>query len=93
MRTFNPNSISYTPGEVPSDPKDIQRYLRDEFAKISSSILALSLGHLDITNVVPTKPRDGDIRYADGVNWQPNGAGGIGIWYYKGSTTTWVQLG
>jgi hypothetical protein len=71
----------------------MQRYISSELQKNQAAILALSLGHLDKTTVVPAKPRDGDIRYADGVTWQPNGAGGIGIWYYKGSTTTWVQLG
>ena len=41
------------------------------------------------TNVAPSKPRAGDIRLADGTNWNPgSGAGFYG--YYGGA---WVKLG
>ena len=93
MKPTTNNSNGYTPDQPPEDDKELQRYLYNELTKISTAITALSLGHLDKTTVLPTKPRDGDIRYADGVNWLPNGAGGVGIWYYKALTSTWVQLG
>lgn len=93
MRTPNLGTISFNPEDPPSDPKELQNYLRRLNVILSAVIDALAAGHLDKTYVAPAKPRDGDIRYADGTSWQPNGTGGIGIWYYKASTTTWVQLG
>lgn len=91
MRTPNIGTAFYALGDPPSDPAQLQRFLRDELQKISAAIQALALGHLDRSNVAPPKPRDGDVRYADGTNFKPNGTGGAGIWYYNG--TTWTQLG
>lgn len=86
MRTPNLGSVQYQPAEVPADP--LQAYLRDEFNKIAAAIGALAAGHLDKTTVAPAKPRDGDIRYADGVSWAPGA--GAGIYWYNG--TVWTKL-
>ena len=93
MRTPTIGTAFYAPSEPPSDPKQLQSYLREETQKIAAAVAALAAGHLDKQTVEPTKPRDGDVRYADGVNWLPNGVGGVGIWYYKASGPAWVQLG
>lgn len=64
----------------------------EELQKIRAAITALALGHLDITTVAPTKPRDGDVRYAQGApGWNPGS--GVGVYYYKGATSAWVFLG
>lgn len=91
MRTPNLGTAFYAPGEPPTDAAEMQRFLRDEFQKIGAAVQALALGHLDKINVAPSKPRNGDIRYADGVQWKPNGTGGVGIWYFNGAA--WVLLG
>lgn len=91
MRTPNLGTVSYAPAQVPDDKDEYKRFFTSELAKIKAAIDALAAGHLDKINVAPPKPRDGDIRYADGTNWKPNGVGGAGIWYYNG--TTWTQLG
>lgn len=91
MRTPNNGSIQYTPGDPPADPAQLQRYLRDLEARLAATFAALAAGHLDKTYVAPAKPRDGDLRYADGTSFKPNGVGGAGIWYYDGSA--WIQLG
>lgn len=93
VRTPSIATTSYAPTTVPTNPDELQRYLVTEFAKISAVINLLALGHLEKTTVTPAKPRDGDIRYADGVNWLPNGTGGVGVYYFKGATSTWVLLG
>lgn len=90
MRTPTIGTAFYAPGDVPSDPKELQRYLREEFQKIAAAVTALSLGHLDITNVAPTKPREGDIRLCDGTNWNPLGTGQKFVGYRGGA---WVLLG
>lgn len=91
MRTPNIGSVQYAPGQVPSEPDQLQRFLNEELGRISAAIQALAAGHLDKSTVAPVKPRDGDIRYADGVGFKPNGVGGAGIWYYNG--TVWTLLG
>ena len=91
MRTPNLGSVFYAPGEPPNDAAEMQRFLREELQKIAAAITALSLGHIDKTTVAPAKPRDGDIRYADGTSFKPNGVGGVGVWYYNGSA--WALLG
>jgi hypothetical protein len=75
MPSPNNSTIAYLPGPVPADPKQIPRYLREEFEKIGSAIKALADGHVEMTHVAPPKPRDGDKRLSDGVNWNPTGAG------------------
>jgi hypothetical protein len=91
MRTPNLGSVTYIPQNPPEDPARLQGFLRDELQRIRFAIEALAAGHLDVQTSLPAKPRRGDMRYFDGVNAQPNGTGGEGIWYYNG--TVWVQLG
>lgn len=91
MRDTNSGTAFYSAGLVPTEPEQIPRFLGEELRKIQTAIEALALGHLDKVYSEPAKLRDGDIRYADGTTWKPNGTGGAGIWYYNGSA--WVQLG
>ena len=93
MKTPNLGTVFYAPSDPPTDTAEIARFLRQELDKIAGAITALAAGHLDQTTVAPTKPRDGDIRYADGTLWKPNGTGAVGVYYYKSSTSTWVLLG
>jgi hypothetical protein len=89
VRAFNPNAIAYSPGQVPEDNNELRRFLAYELNKIQTSIAALALGHIDKTHVAPVKPREGDIRFADGTNWNPGS--GKGIYFYDG--TVWKLLG
>lgn len=91
MRPTNSNTTAYQPGIPPADPAALQGFLRSELTKIAATLSTLAAGHLDVTYMAPAKPRQGDIRYADGTQWQPNGSGGAGIWYFNG--TAWIQLG
>lgn len=89
MRTGNLGTASYTPTTVPDGPDALPAYLQMELQRISAAVTALALGHLDKTYVAPTKPREGDMRLADGTKWNPgSGAGFYG--YYGGA---WVKLG
>lgn len=91
MRDPNLGTISYQPGQVPDDPTDIPRFLREELDQLAASIRLLALGHIDVQFVAPVKPRRGDIRYASGApGWNPGG--GEGIYYYNGAGV-WTQLG
>ena len=89
MRTPNLGSVYYVPADVPDAPDQLPYYLRTELQKISAAVMALSLGHLDKTTVAPVKPREGNVRFADGTSWNPGA--GKGVYYYNG--TTWTLLG
>jgi hypothetical protein len=82
--------IRYTPSPVPDNTEDIPTYLRQEFERMSGIINNIADGHFDVSNVAPDKPRTGDIRYADGSNWNP-GSTGEGVYIYL-STGAWSKL-
>lgn len=81
---------SYQPGPVPADPAQLQRYLREEFAKIAARFDALAAGQLDRVYELPAKPRDGNVRYLDG-SIAPGGV--RGIYRYDGTDAAWKPLG
>ena len=89
MRTPNLGTSFNQVGEPPSNPDDMSRFLRDELQKISSALQALALGHVDMTTVAPTKPREGDIRLANGTTWVPGATAGV-YCFYSGA---WNFLG
>ena len=82
--------IRYEPAPVPDNPEDIPAYLRQDFTRISDVINNIADGHFDVSNVELSKPRTGDIRHADGSNWNP-GSTGEGVYIYL-STGAWSKL-
>ena len=70
-------SIRYAKSPVPSNPEDIPAYLQSELDKISAVIANIAEGHFDVSNVEPTKKRAGDVRYADGSDWNPGSGEGL----------------
>lgn len=90
MRTPNLGSVAYSPNQVPDDPAALPMFLKDELAYIAAQIRLLALGHIDVQYSAPLKPRRGDIRYADGIQWNPGG--GEGMYFFNGSGV-WTQLG
>lgn len=81
--TFN----KYFPNKSPNEYDD--GFVSGELSKISFAIDQISMGHLDVQNVAPSKPRQGDMRYADGTNWNPSGGEGI---YFFNAAGAWVKL-
>lgn len=91
MRTPNLGTANYAPNQVPDDPEELKRFIWSELQKVQTAIQLLAKGHLDKTTVAPTKPRDGDLMYADGILYNPGS--GVGVYYFKGATSAWVFLG
>lgn len=83
-------SIRYTKNPVPTKPEDLPAYLQSELDRISAVISNVADGHFDKSNVEPTKPRAGDVRYADGTNFNP-GSAGEGLYVYL-SNGAWSKL-
>jgi hypothetical protein len=87
----------WTPNPAPVNNENLSDYLFSELNRLSDIIFNLDVMRLEQTNKDPEnttigidrgKPRDGDIRYADGTNWDPGS--GIGIYAYIGGS--WTKL-
>ena len=80
----------YEPGPLPLDNEDLGIYVVTELKRLANTILNQAYFRLERTHVAPKRPRGGDIRYADGSDWNPGS--GEGIYFFKESTSAWVQL-
>lgn len=89
VRAPSLSSVFYAPQAAPSDIDGMRRFMDDELRKIAAALSLLAAGHIDMTYAAPDKPRDGDIRLADGVSWNPGS--GAGVYCYHGAA--WHFLG
>ena len=78
----------WSPNPAPVSPEQLPDYLFNELNRLGDIVFNLDTFRLEQTNVEPSKSRDGDIRYADGTNWNPGGGEGI----YAFFNDTWNQL-
>ena len=81
----------WPPNPAPLNNEQLSDYLFHELNKLSDIIFNLDVMRLEQTNVVPDKPRDGDIRYADGTNWNPGSGQGLYV-YIDDGTPAWEKL-
>ncbi len=89
VRTPSIASAFYAPNDPPIGQQDLRQWIREELVRVSAAISLLAEGHIDASHVAPTRQRDGDIRYADGTDWNPGGGEGIYAYY----NSTWNRLG
>jgi len=69
----------------PKDPAQLEKYLLDELTRIQEILNGYQeLLQLGKTNVAPSRPRNGHMYYADGVNWNPGSGEGVYA-YYNGT--------
>ena len=78
----------YEPGPLPEQVEDLGGYVVSELKRLGSILLNLSIFRLEPVHIEPARPRKGDIRYADGTDWNPGA--GEGIYWYNG--TAWAKL-
>ena len=71
------------------DQEALVKWIELELAALEISFFNLDILRLTETNVEPDKPRTGDVRLADGTNWNPGS--GAGFYGYYGAA--WVKLG
>lgn len=79
----------FNPATVPTDPAALPGYIQDMLIEIASVLDLVRDGHLDVLYSAPDKPKQGDIRYADGTSWNPGSGEGI---YFYNSAGSWVKL-
>ena len=89
VRTPSIASAFYAPKPVPDDPKQLARFLDKELATIAAVLDLIAAGHIDKVYIEPPKPREGDIRFADGTQWNPGS--GEGLYIYR--SAAWNLLG
>lgn len=89
MRTPNIGDVFYVPGIVPDDPKQMRQFMQDELYRIKVAVDALAAGHFTQVHVAPLRPRQGDTRLADGVDWDPGSGQGVYTYY----NAAWHKLG
>ena len=80
--------VRYEPGPLPDNSEDLGIYVVTELKRLGNILFNQSVLRLEQTNTAPAKPRQGDIRKADGSNWNPGS--GAGIYWFDG--TTWNKL-
>lgn len=85
-----PDTRKYRPGELPDyrEPEAVVEKVYQELSEIAGIIDTLIEGRLPINYVAPTRPREGQIAYADGTKWDP----GRGKGYYEFNGTDWKRL-
>ena len=100
---YDPKAIKsvkrWSPNPAPVAPEQLPDYLFNELNRLGDIIFNVDMLQLSQTNVAPgdeprkAKPRQGDIRYADGVNWNPGGTGeGIYAYLDNDGSPDWVKL-
>jgi hypothetical protein len=80
--------VKYSPLEAPVEYS--KEFYLNELQRISRVLDIITFGYLPETNVAPDKPRNGDMRYGDGTNWDPGF--GRGIYYFDGDIPAWVVV-
>ena len=92
--------VRFNPNPAPVATEQLPDYLFNELNRLGEIIFNQNLFRLEPTHVAPgtttigvfkDKPRAGDIRYADGSDWNPGGTG-EGIYFFN-SSEAWVKLG
>lgn len=78
----------WSPNPAPARPEELPDYLFRELNRLGDIVFNLDTFRLEETNVEPVKPRNGDIRYADGTNWNPGSGEGI----YAYTNDAWAKL-
>ena len=84
--------MSYKPQMINSNnTNNIVRWIFGELTRISNSLITnKSTLNLPVTNVAPSKPQIGDVKFADGADWNPTGQG-QGVYIYN-TSGAWQKI-
>lgn len=81
--------MAYTPGEVPITFDS--EWLREELQNIAIALQAVENVQLVELHAEPSRPREGLVVLADGIDWDPDATGNGGFFGYFGGS--WTKLG
>ena len=82
--------MPYAKNTVPRETQELPRYLDTELDRVALESATLTPNELYLQPLAadPARPRDGQLVYADGDNWDPGA--GKGVYLYDG--TSWLFL-
>lgn len=66
---------------VPEDPQEAIHFLHTQLQELQLQVEQLLLDLSRPISSPPNKPRDGMIKYADGLGWNPGG--GRGLYFFN----------
>jgi len=89
LRPLNSAANGYNPSDAPTDPALMQRWWREESAKLKAAIDAVADGFAPVVYAYPAKPREGMLRNFDGTVIDPGSGAGL----YRFNGTIWAFLG
>lgn len=75
--------VEYVPLPPPAQSESLPVYIQNELIRISQAVGELSETTLPELNEEPLRPRNGQLAYADGTNWNPGS--GRGLYFRKGA--------
>lgn len=77
-------------GPATDDLDAWRRYIDEELQRIATAMQQMQVPAVQLAelHVVPAKPRDGLVVFADGTDWDPGS--GRGVYVY--SSSAWVKL-
>lgn len=78
--------MAYTP-TFPGESITPQ-WLYDELSQVANNMTKPAGLQFDVLHAEPLKPQDGQLVFADGVDWNPGGGGGL----YQRVGGAWVKL-
>jgi hypothetical protein len=83
--SFQPTSTQAT------SVADLRSWISNELVRVSNAFLISSqTTTLSLLTVAPAKPQIGQIVFADGTKWNPDGSSGRGLYYYD--TGGWIHI-
>lgn len=77
---------------TPSSLEDLVVYLNEILPTIESTFGEITDGLYETQFAAPAKPKAGQVVFADGTSWNPDGVNGEGMYVYK-SDAQWHYLG
>ncbi len=81
--------LDFVPEPPPGSPEEIPEYVYRQMLELADVLTETQLVSLTATHEAPSKASDGDIRLADGSDWNP----GSGAGFYGYHSGAWNKLG
>lgn len=80
----------YQVSSPPANKEELESWVIGELLKVSAILQQVFSGYiLPELSVAPTKPKERQLAFADGVNWNPGSGKGVYCYY----NSTWHFLG
>ena len=84
--------VKYIPSRPPdqqtANTADVIEWVKSELETVARNFQEHDITGFKVLNTAPPKPREGNLAFADGTNWNPGG--GRGLYQYSGGV--WVKL-